>query len=161
MNGLIRKISDSDFIEYITSHDIVVLLEACLSPKTHYNLDITGYRSYHLHVNKSPLSRKGRYSGGIRVYYKNSLHDKVQICKEHQCGIIWLKFCKSLFSFENDVFICNVYIPPHDSRVFANNDVDMFDLIESDIENYKSKGKVFITGDFNARTSNEIDYITG
>ena len=44
---------------------------------------------------------------------------------------------------------------------FANNDVDMFDLIESDIENYKSKGKVFITGDFNDRTSNEIDYITG
>ena len=66
-----------------------------------------------------------------------------------------------MFSFKSDVFICNVYITPHDSRVFANNDVDMFDLIESDVENYKSKGKVFITGDFNARTSNEIDYITG
>ena len=58
--------------------------------------------------------------------YNNLVTDKVQIYKEHQCGILWLKFCKRLFSFESDVFICNVYIPPHDSRVSANNDVDMF-----------------------------------
>ena len=38
-------------------------------------------------------------------------------------------------------------------------DVNIFQLLESDINFFNSKGKVFITGDANARTGHKADFI--
>ena len=159
MNGLARKLTDTAFLDIINSHDIVILQETWLSSNSHFNLNIQGYECEHVYGNKSVNTRKGRYSGGLSIYFKSKFKDKIQILEKHQCGIIWIKLCKTLFSFDTDVYICSSYIKPRDSRVILTQDVDMFEQIESDVEKYKLLGKVFITGDLNSRTSNESDFL--
>ena len=59
MNGLIRKLSDPEFIGHINTYDIVVLSETWLSPKSNYNLNINGYEAFHLlMVTNHPTSEK-------------------------------------------------------------------------------------------------------
>jgi hypothetical protein len=97
-------------------------------------------------------------SGGISLYYKSNLKDKISVVESHQCGIIWTKTCKTLFYFNNDVFICSTYIPPYTSNVIRHNDVNIFDSIELGIEKYRLLGKIFINGDLNSKTANERDF---
>ena len=159
MNGLARKLIDTDFLDIIRSYDIIILQETWLSSYSHFNLNIQGYESEHLFGNKSVNTRKGRYSGGISIYFKSKLKGKIQIVEKEQCGIMWIKLCKTLFTFDSDVYICSSYIKPRDSRVLLAEDIDMFEQIESGVEKYKMLGKVFITGDLNSRTSNEPDFL--
>ena len=46
------------------------------------------------------------------------------------------------------------------SNVLKNSDIDIYDQIENGIIKYNNLGKVFVTGDFNSRTSDSIDYIS-
>jgi len=159
VNGLIRKLADPDFIEYISDYKLLLFTETWLSPHTHYNLQLNGFCSEHLFGNKSTRVRKGRYSGGVSIYYKCDLKSNIQVIEKLQCGIIWLKMCKDLFNFGNDVYICIAYVPPIDSKIHNTNDINMFECIESGIEKYKEHGHIYVTGDFNARTANLPDFL--
>ncbi|KAK3092331.1 hypothetical protein FSP39_001376 [Pinctada imbricata] len=57
------------------------------------------------------------------------------------------------------MYIACVYLPPSNSNYFKHYDVDLFFDIENQIQYYSSLGKIILTGDFNARTSNLPDYI--
>lgn len=70
-----------------------------------------------------------------------------------------MKLLQDLFIFEQDVYICHSYIPPIGSKVLNNEEVDLFEIIEQGVARYKNLGKLFITGDFNSRTSNELDFL--
>lgn len=122
-------------------------------------MDIKGYIHDFIPGNKSKRTRKGRYSGGISVYYKSELKNHITVLEKQQCGIIWLKLCSELFPFEDDVYICNIYIPPNLSTVLKTSDIDMYDQLETGIIKYNNLGRVFVTGDFNSRTSDSIDYL--
>ena len=82
----------------------------------------------------------------------------VKVIETNQYGIIWVKISKDLFSTDDDVFICHMYIPPNVSKVFSSTDFDFFDQLELDIVKYNDLGKVYISGDLNARTSDSSDY---
>ena len=69
---------------------------------------------------------------------------------------IWCKLDKTFFNFDQDVFICAIYIPPRDSPYF---DPDTFHNLENDIPNLSEDGHVILTGDFNARTACALDFI--
>ena len=43
--------------------------------------------------------------------------------------------------------------------MLKTTDIDMYDQLEAGIIKYKNLGKVFVTGDFNSRTSDSIDYL--
>ena len=146
-------------MDFINEHDIIILTETWLSNSTCYNLNIAGYSAEHQHGNKSQNTRKGRHSGGISIYYRNSLMDKITIAEKQQCGIVWLKSCRTLFHFNTDVFLCCSYIPPRGSQVLNTINDNIFEQIEIGIEKYKLLGKTLVTGDLNCRTSNEIDFI--
>ena len=64
-----------------------------------------------------------------------------------------------IFKFKEDVYICNVYIPPNNSKVINTDDFDFFDSIELGIINYNDIGQTYISGDLNSRTSISLDYI--
>ena len=70
-----------------------------------------------------------------------------------------IKLAYELFSFNEDVCICSVYIPPAGSKTFNAVDVNVSDEIEKGIELYSSKGKFFITCDMNGRTSDFSDIL--
>jgi exonuclease III len=157
VNGLARKLPDPDFIETLQTYDIVLLSETWLSENTHLNLDIQGFVSHHLYGNKTNNTRRGRYSGGLSVYYKEIFGNKISIVEKHQSGIVWLKCCKTMFTIDEDVYICYVYIPPKGSNVHDVNEFDFFENIETGLEKYKPLGTVFVTGDLNSTCSNDPD----
>ena len=129
-------------------------------PKTNsINLDINGYTSTHIPGNKSQRARRGRYSGGISLYYKTDLKTHITVLEKEQSGIIWIKLSSAIFPFDEDVYLCNLYIPPTASSVLKNSEIDIYDQLETGIIKYNNLGKVFVTGDFNSRTSDSIDYI--
>lgn len=134
--------------------------ETWISKNNTTNLDILGFKCVHAYANKSHGVKKGRYSGGISVYYRDSISDKITVVEKNNIGIIWLKIDNELFSFDQNVYICNAYIPPNNSKVLDNREIDIFDEIENGIENYSNLGHVYICGDLNSRTGNLADYLT-
>ena len=57
-----------------------------------------------------------RKSGGIGIFLRNDLSDKIhQICTDSDY-ILWLKMDKSLFNIEQDFLLDILYIPPMQSR---------------------------------------------
>jgi len=50
--------------------------------------------------------RRGRYSGGIAVYYKHELSSNISIVEKQRIGIVWLRLHATLFSFDEDVYLC-------------------------------------------------------
>lgn len=108
--------------------------------------------------NKTRNTVKGRYSGGIAFYYKNTFQKYIKIVQKEQCGILWIKISKELFPFDQDVFICHTYVPPSVSKVFQSSNIDIFEKLEINIIKYNDLGKVYITGDFNSRTSDSLDF---
>ena len=69
-------------------------------------------------------------------------------------GYLWVRIQSELFSFQEDVFICNLYIPPANSMVL-NRDIDIYEVWEQGVLRYKTLGKVYISGDFNGRMATE------
>ena len=64
-----------------------------------------------------------------------------------------------VFRTESDIFLCGVYIWGEDSPAHNVINVDLFDCVQEDINNFESKGSVFIVGDWNARVGSRADYI--
>ena len=74
--------------------------------------------------------------------------------------IQWFKLDKNFFNIPENIYICSTYIAPEGSPTYENFDSDLFENIESDIRYFQSlSGKVFVLGDFNARTAGKTDYI--
>jgi len=159
VNGLAQKLADPDFLDILYDYDVILLSETWISKHTDLNLNINDYTCTHLYGNKSPNVRKGRYSGGISIYIKNHLKNQVEIIEKNQCGIVWLKLKSNLFDHNEDVYFCNVYIPPINSTVLDQYGINLFDQIEIGIEKYKNLGKIYLSGDFNSRTADECDTI--
>ena len=159
VNGLKRKIGEYDFLHFISQFDIIFLSETWISKTENTNFDIDGYVYDYIPGNKTRRSRKGRFSGGISLYYKSELENYITVLEKHQCGIFWIKLSSVLFPFDEDVYLCNLYNPPNSSNVFKSFDIDIYDQLEAGIIKYNALGKVFVSGDFNSRTSDSIDYI--
>ena len=129
-----------------------------MTQKDSLNLDIQGYSCEHLFGNKSAGAKKGRFSGGISLYYKNCLNGKIKVLEKSKTGIKWIKISKDIFFFDEDVYIGVTYIPPSGSKVLNSQDIDIFEQLELDIAKYKQFGqKVFLLGDMNSRSANESD----
>lgn len=132
--------------------------ETWLSEQDTTNLEINGYYSEFISGNKTRNTVKGRYSGGIAFYYKNTFQKYIDIVQKEQCGILWVKISKELFPFDKDVFICHTYVPPSASKVFQSSNTDIFEKLELGIIKYNDLGKVFISGDLNSRTADSLDF---
>ena len=143
------------FLDYISSYDLVFLSETWLSNKETMNFDIPGFCSELIPGNKTKNTTKGRYSGGLAFYYKNNLKNCISMVKTDQTGILWIKVNEHLFPFDQEVYICHIYVPPTDSKVLTSSNIDLYDQLEQDIIKYNDQGKVFVCGDLNARTATE------
>ena len=150
---------DVDFLQLVREYDVLLLSETWIGKSENSNLDIEGYSCEHIFGNKSRGTKKGRFSGGISVYYKNCYRDKIHVIEKHQCGILWLKIQNDVFLFNEDVYICNLYIPPHGSKVLNTQEIDIYEVLEQDVLRFKNRGKLFITGDFNGRIASETDVL--
>ena len=121
-------------------------------------IELDGYCCFNFY-RKFRHRRAKRNSGGIVLYCKNTIKNGVTIVKNHFDTIIWLKLDKAFFANDSDIYVCGVYIWGNNSPAAIVYDVDVFQILQDDINNFVNLGKVLIAGDFNARTANRKDYI--
>ena len=93
--------------------------------------------------------------GGSFLGYKNFLRNGISFIKSHP-DYIWCKLNHTFFNLGQDVYLCALYIPPHDSPYF---DPELFVNIETDIALFHRKGFIMLAGNFNASTGKANDFI--
>lgn len=121
--------------------DILLFSETWVSSKTTLNLDLNGYFSEHIYGIKSPGTVRGRHSGGLSLYAKNYLKNKIEVVEKNSNGLLWIKLSSDLFNFKNDVFICFVYIPPSDSKILKSSDFNFGTKWKRALSHIQTKGK--------------------
>ncbi len=67
---------------------------------------------------------------------------------------MWVKITGNKINLDRDLYMCLVYIKPHASP-------EILEQIEIDITKYTAMGEIILMGDFNSRTGDLNDYISG
>lgn len=88
-------------------YDIVFLYETWTSSKS--DISVKGYISHNFY-RKFKHRKAKRCSGGIAVYFKESIKDGISVVKNNLNTSIWVKLDKAYFSLEQDVFLCGIYL---------------------------------------------------
>ncbi|CAG2203871.1 unnamed protein product [Mytilus edulis] len=164
VNGLFKRISgnrvcklDDDNICQIMTADIVGLSETHIPTN-----EILNYDGYKCFVNcRSSDSNKVR--GGLATFFKKEILSGVKLMDKTMDDIMWFKLDKTFFSFDRNVFLCFLYIPPSNSSytLRTNFDKQIFEKLEADIAKYSISGDVILMGDLNAHINcKELDFIT-
>ena len=150
------KKAESDFVNILAENDIIVLFETWCSKSS--DISLKGYTSYNFY-RKFRHRRARRNSGGVAVYCKDELKNGIEIVKNVYDTIIWIKLNKTFFGLQEDIFICGSYIWGDDSPMYNIHNVDLFELLEDDINYYRNHGKLIICGDLNCPVGLKPDYI--
>ena len=153
-NIRICKLEDPFVINLINSYDIFCMTE------THCNsTDCPILPGYKVYLNNRPKQKNAwRASGGIACFVKESISKGVKFIETMKHSeICWLKLTKGFFHLLNDMYICIVYMSPHNSS-FTSRREDLFEVIENNISTLDTMNQILILGDFNARTGTEPDF---
>ena len=142
------KFHDSDFCSILLQHDIICLQEI------RQHVKFSGYRAF----NKTHTDEK---HGGVCTLIKNELADGVCKISNPTPDILVCKMKRAFFNLANDIYIINVYIKPANtsSKNSDNSGLDTLQELDTTINNFRRLGEIVLCGDFNARISNEPDYI--
>ncbi len=105
-----NKFDVKPFQEILNNHDF-----ACLQ-EIRRDVHLVGYRSV-------CNTRRDNKSGGVGILIKNELVEGTEIVKslDHSDYLI-CKLRKEFFKLDEDVFLVNVYIKPHNSSASSTND---------------------------------------
>ena len=88
VQGLPKKLSDSDFLEIINEFDILIFTETWHAKTSKY--DIENFDSFSCPRPKCNKKAK-RESGGVIVYFKKSISKGLKLLNINEKGIIWFK----------------------------------------------------------------------
>ena len=150
------KQSDSQFSDIINKYDIIFLSETWTHKDS--KTDINGFSSFHFP--RTFIHKKAkRSSGGIIIYYRNSLKSGIKCIRSFNDVICWIKLDKDFYHVEKDIYLCATYIPPEMSMYYKVINVNLFEKLEEDISYFSGKGQVIIMGDLNSRIANSPDFI--
>ena len=122
---------------------------------------LNGYISHNFY-RKFQHRRAKRCSGGICLYYKECIQDGISIVKNNLNTTVWVKLDAKYFNFESDVFLCGTYLWCRESPLYNTFNVDLFEILESDIVFFfffKNLGSVYLCGDFNSRFGQKRDFV--
>ena len=148
--GLVSKLKNPDFVEFITAYDIICLTETKLDQ--YDEVDILEGFTLLSTVNREFCKAK---SGGICIFVRENLCKYVSVKNQFTGSshcTLWFEIDDRLLF--NETLFGVIYIPPENSLY---SDISMFDDIEDVLINVDSQ--VCLLGDFNAHTSNVNEYI--
>ena len=144
--GLIRKLDFNDFSNIVHKFDIFCMQESWLTENN--SVTINGYDMFRSERKKA----KKLSSGGVIILFKSHLSKGMTKIKSNYEDFVWAKLDKNFFGLENDVYLCNCYIPPSNSNMHLVRNNDPFDILEQEILEFGNLGDVIILGDTNSRT---------
>ena len=155
----ICKTEHEEFEKLITDAHIICLTETWTCDDNIDNVNINGFAVFFSN-RKIKHKHSKRNNGGVIVFVKDSLRKGVS--KQHSASddLLWLKFNKTFFNTEKDLYICTAYLAPQNSSFFSWQNIDVLDILECEVEKYSNLGLVTICGDLNARTQCKSDIIS-
>ena len=108
----------------------------------------------------SKSNHHGRNMGGVVVFVKHNIAKFfTRLDSDLKHGIV-LKIKSGIINAFKDTLYLAMYIPPEGSPVYNNADVKGIDIIEELLtKNYNNNVDLMITGDLNARTACELEYV--
>ena len=115
-----RKLCDLDFVSYIRNFDILFFGETWLNKEDPYEFSLDGYECEHVFAQKSQGAKTGRFSGGVYVYFKSCLKQHITVVEKINCGIIWIKIDKTILEFNEDAFVCYIYVREQKSNILRH-----------------------------------------
>ena len=115
-------------------------------------ISLPNYQSIFIPAIKN--KRRGRASGGLTLYYKNTLKQGISI-QYKSSDQIWIKLDKEFFNLDKHLFIGAVYLKPQSK----DDSEDSYNKLSNIISKYSSLGTILLMGDLNSRTGTEPDYI--
>ena len=143
VEGLESMLLDPSFYELINNHDICILQETMRKDDSKLNIE-----NFWDFSQVRPKKQKiGRHSGGITILIRENLREGIKIAQNSD-GILWFRLLKAFFHTKNDLYICGVYVPPHNSPYYTT---EYFDKIIASVSKFTQQGDVIMCGDFNSR----------
>ena len=135
--------------------DVNVILETWKGENSQTQID--GFICISKSRKKHKKSR--RHSGGIIVYIRKILFKGITYLSDATTSPnrLWIKLNKTFFGLDQDLYLCAVYIPPHNS---VHGDDDFINL-EAEISKFGTLGNISLIGDFNARIGTAPDFNMG
>ena len=149
-----NKLKDHDFLRNIQNDDFVGISETHMHDEVIDDLSIPGYHCLSF-KNRKKNVKSNTAPGGIAVFVKDHLVKLFSVLELGNDDAIWVKLKKELIGEERDIYIATCYFNPPKEQA---NERKMSKLAE-DILLLKSKGRILINGDLNAKTSNLEDTI--
>ena len=151
INGdFVKKCKYVEFRDLVLRHDIFLVQESWL--KMEAIPQIQGYDSFR--SDRKSKSDNGKGSGGVLVYFRNSMHKYITKIPSTSADCLWLKLDKYGFGLARDYYICCTYIVPRNSIYFQPpNQTDKLQLLCNEIIHFKPRGSVILIGDFNSRVA--------
>lgn len=157
IEGLLNKLDNVDFIQFLHGFDFVCLTETFLN----FELNDCVFKDFILfNAPARKLSHRGRCSGGTLVMVKKCFDQFFERIDVKFHNIVALKMCKTLVDVDRDVLIIAGYIPPPDSPAYSDLDnVTGVEILEQCVLELGSiiteDVYIMMCGDFNARTGNQ------
>ena len=149
--GALRKLSHSDLVKVVSSHDIFCIQEACLENNAGCTEipDIPGYKCFKNLRNKG---KKKRVFGGNLIYYRKEYENKYirKLGSKYQ-DFLWIWVDGKYFHLPTDLYICSVYIPHENSIIHNERSLDPFKILAEETAEYERQGTIYYAGDFNSR----------
>lgn len=154
MCGIDSKLSNAEFVNFISQYDIACLSETFLTK----DLDTSIFKDHVEYASKAKkLSHHGRYSGGATILVRKHLSKFVDRVAINVDNFVALKLDKKLMGTEKDVVLISLYIPPYDSNYWKmaqdGHGIELLEKCVLDLHDSLGDFLLLICGDFNARTA--------
>ena len=142
------KFNDPEFCEILQQHDIICLQE------TRQCVKVPGFRAFN-------NTRDSEKHGGVCTLIKNSIKDGVHRISSKYSDMVICKMKQAYFNLVSDVYIINIYVKPANTscKTADSSGMDTLHALDSIINDLQGQGEIILCGDFNARISNELDFI--
>lgn len=153
INGLIAKLTDPDFVDYITSFDVCFLSETFTLPSFDFSTYFSDFIV--LHSPGVKLTKMGHVSGGTVMLIRKCLSDFVETIDTKSENVLCVKLSKELFGCEKDMMFIGLYNHPVGSVYYDKKDYDCtLEMLEQFILSLMEAGRdvyYLLGGDLNAR----------
>ena len=109
-----------------------------------------------------PFSRKYKHkrawraAGGQGIFIRNDILQGVQVVKNYDDVLVWIKLFKQFFQLDRDVYLGSVYVYPENSLC---TEEDQFQIIQQAVCELPPDIDPYLFGDFNSRIKQMLDYI--
>ena len=150
VEGLDSMLLDPEFLDLASDHDICLLSETMRKDDSKLNLD----NFWDFSLVRPKTAEVGRNSGGLTLLVKTPLRSGIKIAHTSE-GILWIRLDKTFFNFDEDFYICAVYISPQSSKNAIVKKTDYFNDLFMTTSKFMGLGNVLLTGDFNSRIGSD------